>query len=351
MPTREGTAVLLLAGAVFLLATNLMSGLLFVLDALLVSLVLVGAGASLLPLRGLAAIRRAPERGVEGEPVALGITLAAPRGGRFLIVEDGWPGARARALVPQIAPSRPVDVALAVTPSRRGRYVLGPVAVASKGILGLFTAHRRVAAPHTVTIWPRIRPVSPQVLACLAPALDAHAARRTHQAEDLYGVRDFRPGDSLSRVHWRSSARRGALVVREFERPVAAAAMVVLDLDRRQTPERFDAAVRAAASVLHAARGRRAEVVLVGWEEGPVEHRRWEAAMDWLAGAVPCGPPLAEVLPLLARSDRQVIAVASTVATLTVPGVLCILPADDPAVLAGSARGLVYTSDGTVQAW
>jgi uncharacterized protein (DUF58 family) len=351
VPTREGTAVLLLAAAIFLLATNLMSGLLFVLDALLVSLLLVGVGASLLPLRGISVVRDAPDRGVEGTPVPIEVTVTAAHGGRFLIVEDGGPGARARALVPQVSAGRPVSLPLQVAAVRRGRHALGPVEVTSKGILGLFTSRRRFTAPQTVTIWPRIRPVTPQVLAHLAPALDAHAARRTHLAEDLYGVRDFQPGDSIARIHWRSSARRGSLVVREFERPVAAAATIVLDLDRRQAPERLDAAVRAAASVLQAALERRAEVVLVGWEETRVEHRQWEAAMDWLAGVVPSGPPLTEVLAALEGAGRQVVAIASSAAAGFGPGVLPIVPADDVALRSGTTGGLVYTSDGTVQAW
>lgn len=351
MPTREGTAVLVLAAAIFLLATNLMSGLLFVLDALLVSLLLVGVGASLLPLRGLSVARHAPGRGVEGTPVPIEVTVAAARGGRFLIVEDGWTGGRARALLPQVSAGRPATVALEVTPARRGRYVLGPVEITSKGLLGLFTARRRFTAPHVLTVWPRPRPVTPRVLAHLAPALEAQAARRTRQAEDFYGVRDYQRGDSVSRIHWRSSARRGALVVREFERPVADAATIVLDLDRRQAPERLDAAVRAAASVLQAARERRAEVVLVGWEETLVEHRQWEAAMDWLAGVVPSGPPLAEVLAALGGSGRQVVAIASAAVSGIGPDVLCIVPADDAAGQRGATGGLVYTSDGTVEAW
>jgi uncharacterized protein (DUF58 family) len=164
-------------------------------------------------------------------------------------------------------------------------------------------------------------------------------------------VRDFRPGDSPAHIHWRSSARRGSLVVREFERPLAPAATIVLDLDRRQAPERLDAAVRAAAAVLQAALERRAEVVLGGWAETWVEHRQWEAAMDWLAVVVPCGPPLAEVLAALVGAERQVVAIASSAVSGFGPEVLCIVPADE-APLAGGATGrLVYTADGTVQAW
>jgi hypothetical protein len=139
--------------------------------------------------------------------------------------------------------------------------------------------------------------------------------------------------------------------VREFERPRTPTATLVIDLDRRQSLTRLDGAVRAAASVMRVARDRGVEMVLVGWEEGPVEHRQWETAMDWLAGVVPCGPPLSEVLPGIATSGGNVIVVSSTPAVPAAVGMTLILPAEDLASADGAYTGLVYTDDGTVQAW
>lgn len=353
MPTREGTGVALLVAAVFLLATNLMSGLLFALDALLTSLLVVGAASSFLPLRGMRVRRRAPLRGTEGTPLLVDVTLSSAGGGRVLSVEDGWPGVRARAVLPQIVPGVPAPVSLALQPARRGRYALGPVEVLSRGMLGLVAARRRFPVFDRVTIWPQVQPVPPQVLSALAPALEGQTAGdRTHQPEELYGVRDYQSGDSLARIHWRSSARRGALVVREFERTTGPAAAVVVDLDRRQPPPRLDAAVRAAASLFHAAKERQADVALVGWEETLIEHRVWEAAMDWLAGVVPCAPPLAEVLPVLGASRRSLIVVAATASLPPVaPGVIPVLPAEDVAGQQGTYAGLVYSADGAVRPW
>ncbi|MDR7520982.1 MAG: DUF58 domain-containing protein [Armatimonadota bacterium] len=353
MPTREGTAVLVLAGAVFLLATNLMSGLLFVLDALLVSLFAVGMGTSVLPLRRLRVSRDLPERGVEGAALPFEVTLAASAAGRFLVVEDGWPGARGRALVEQVAPGMPAAATITVTPPRRGRYAVGPVVIASRGLLGLFTARRHLHADGHIVIWPQTQPVPSQVLAALAPALEGRQpAGRSRQPDDLYGVRDYQPGDSLARVHWRSSARRGTLVTREYQQEQAPDVTVVVDLDRRQSPARLDAAVRAAASLLRAARERYALAAVAGWADGPVEHRGWEAAMDWLAAAVPCGPPVAEVLSHLARPGRALIVVAATAHGIRAgAGVIPVVPAADAAAGQRPWGGLVYTDDGMVQAW
>ncbi len=352
MPTREGTGIAILAAAIFLLATNLMSGLMFVLDALLVSLLCVGVGGSVWPLHRLRATRRTPERGTEGVGVPIEITLEAARGGRFFAVEDGWTGVRARAVAPHLAPGVPTSITITPKDARRGEYLIGPVEVTSRGMLGLFTARRRIAASgtHRITIWPRTRPVPAQVLAYLAPALEGQQADRTREPADFYGVRDYHAGDSLARVHWRSSLRRGSLVVREFEAPRAAAATLVIDLDRRQSPRRLDAAVRAAASVLRLAHDRRVDMVLMGWDERPVEHRQWEAAMDWLAGVVPCGLPLGDTLPAMVGPGGRVIVVASTPVVPAMTGLMAIVPAEDLASSDASPR-LVYTEDGAVQAW
>jgi uncharacterized protein (DUF58 family) len=351
VPTREGTVIALLVAALFLLATNLMSGLLFVLDAMLASLLLVGGVTAMLPLRGLQASRQAPARAVEGEPVVLDVTLTPAHGGRFLIVEDGWEGARVRAVVPHVARGTRLHIALPVTPARRGRHTVGPIDVVCRGTVGLFAARRRLHVEHRITIWPRTQPVPPQALAQLAPALEASGtAERTREREDLYGLREYQPGDDLSRIHWRSSARRGTLVVREFERPLRAVTTVVLDLDRRQGSERLDAAVRAAASVLRLVTSRGADVVLTGWEDGLVERRDWEAAMDWLSGVTPSGPPLTDVLQALDPRSASIIAVASTTEVTAAPAVTLIVPADD-AALPGAAQRLIYRSDGTVLAW
>jgi hypothetical protein len=92
-------------------------------------------------------------------------------------------------------------------------------------------------------------------------------------------------------------------------------------------------------------------MVLAAWDAGLVEHRQWETAMDWLAAVAPCGPPLAEALPVLAEPGRPVIAVCSTPSIPAAVGVTPILPAEDLADAPGAYAGLVYTGDGTVQAW
>jgi uncharacterized protein (DUF58 family) len=328
-----------------------MSGLLFVLDALLISLLCAGAATSFWPLRGISVSRSAPPRSVEGEAVPLELSLTATSVARFVAALDGWQGAVARVLVPEIGPGAAVTVQVIPTAPRRGVFALGPVRLESRGLVGLFIARRRAGVPGRMIVWPRTRQVPPQALTRLASVLESIAADRTREPEEFYGVRDYRQGDSLAHVHWRSSARRGALVVREFERPRAVAATLVLDLDRRQAPGRLDAAVRAAASVLRLARDRHVDMVVTGWDGGLVAFRGWEPAMDWLARVTPSGPPVAEILPALGAPGRHLIVVAASADPALPADVTPVLPADELASSGRSYSGLVYTEDGMVQAW
>ncbi len=92
-----------------------------------------------------------------------------------------------------------------------------------------------------------------------ARRLEAFAGTQRRQrpgAEgDFYGVREWRSGDGRRLIHWRSSARLGKLVVRQFERPRTRDVAVVLDLWQPERPaaehaENVELAVSFAATVL-----------------------------------------------------------------------------------------------------
>ena len=82
---------------------------------------------------------------------------------------------------------------------------------------------------------------------------------------ELHSVREYVEGESLRKVHWRSTARRGRLMVKELEDAPRDEVAVLLDGDERAgTGESFDVAVRAAGSILqaHVRRGRRCALVV-----------------------------------------------------------------------------------------
>ena len=113
-------------------------------------------------------------------------------------------------------------------------------------------------------------------------------------------MREYEQGESLRKVHWRSTAHRGQLMVKELEDAPRDEIAVLLDGDAAvvagEPPETtFDVAVRAAGSILlaHVRRKRRCVLVLnsAAREEQPVgsEAGDWPRALELLAAAEPTG--------------------------------------------------------------
>jgi uncharacterized protein (DUF58 family) len=108
---------------------------------------------------------------------------------------------------------------------------------------------------------------------------------------ELFGVREYRPGDPLRRIHWRSSARLGELVVREYEPPGVQTVGIFCDPDP-PTREVADQVARLAASEAWDCIRGGGRVVL--WGPGlepsqPSEARSLWALLEWLAKYP--GPP------------------------------------------------------------
>jgi uncharacterized protein (DUF58 family) len=100
---------------------------------------------------------------------------------------------------------------------RRGPVGAHAWVVESSDPVGMFRGRRTSADFEVALVLPRFTSLArrPQ-----ARELEASvAAPRAGSGTELFGVREYRPGDSLRRIHWRSSARRGELVVREYEPP------------------------------------------------------------------------------------------------------------------------------------
>ena len=104
---------------------------------------------------------------------------------------------------------------------------------------------------------------------------------------DFHSVREYEQGESLRRVHWPTSARRGQLMVKELEDSPRDSVVVLLDCDpvgaAGEPPDSsFDAAVRAAGSILqlYARRGRTATLVTTGSDRRLVSVRAGESDFD-----------------------------------------------------------------------
>ena len=133
--------------------------------------------------------------------------------------------------VPAILPGGDVEVRMEAWPTRRGRLRLVGATLARPDPFGLFRAFIRVPAPQSLAVLPRRYPV---------PDLDLPGTRKYQQggvalaasvgdSEEFASLRDYRPGDPLRRIHWRSWARAGKPIVKEYQDEFFVRHALVLD--------------------------------------------------------------------------------------------------------------------------
>jgi uncharacterized protein (DUF58 family) len=145
-------------------------------------------------------------------------------------------------------------------------------------------------------------------------------ARHELARSDFHGLRQYRPGDSLRWIHWRTSARRGQLMVKEYEDVPGEDLVVVFDPTGPDGPA-FERAVTLAASIVREwcqRRGDRLIVAIAGREPevlegvtGPEHGRRVMEALAVVAAQPACGADLGDLVrPLVPRTASAVVVAA-----------------------------------------
>jgi len=123
------------------------------------------------------------------------------------------------------------DVRLELVPLQRGILRFAHVTVARPDPLGIFRSFKRVAAPQTVLILPRRYVLPPIALPGLVKYQEGGVALAANvgSSEEFVALRDYRHGDPLRHIHWRSWAKTGRPIVKEFEDEFFVRHALVLD--------------------------------------------------------------------------------------------------------------------------
>lgn len=179
-----------------------------------------------LAVRGLRFERSVPPTVSIGEPVTVEtIVWSEKRLKRPLVsIEDVLPpslAVRDRKPALPVAPSfdQPIKTRFTFRPMRRGRYRWKNLVVRGTDALGLVTMERSYTAdPVELTVCPVPLPVSVDVHPTLGWGVSELESGRTRGSGiETRGVREYAYGDELRHVHWRSSARLGKIMVREYD--------------------------------------------------------------------------------------------------------------------------------------
>ncbi|HEY3106874.1 MAG TPA: DUF58 domain-containing protein [Gaiellaceae bacterium] len=184
----------------------------------------------------------------------------------------------------------------------RGRYPIESVTAVLEDPFGLERTEIALAAGESLLVYPRLVDLEGLFSDSGAHALEGRRLLlRRPTGFDLHSVRDYQQGESLRRVHWPSTAKRGHLMVKELEDAPRDETAVLLDADAASlvgaAPDStFELQVRAAGSILkaHAAKGRRA-ALLINSASRPYQRVHsfdgdWLRALELLAAVEPDGP-------------------------------------------------------------
>lgn len=155
------------------------------------------------------------------------------------------------AELPPVPANGESEVQISVTPLRRGLLRLESLTLARTDPFGLFRAFVKFPAPETMLILPRRYPLPPIILPGSMKFQEGGVALASNvgQSDEFVSLREYRRGDPLRRIHWRSWARIGKPIVREFEDEFFARHALVLDtFSDEPFSETFEEAVTVAAS-------------------------------------------------------------------------------------------------------
>jgi uncharacterized protein (DUF58 family) len=265
--TREGRAFLFVTVGVGLAAVNTANNLLYLVLGLLLSLLLVSGVLSDLALWKLQIKRNLPVRLFVGNRSIVDIALLNEK--RWLSsvsVEvadeiDGVETEAARFL--RVAPGTTELAPYGFEAKRRGVFELGTMQVLTRFPFGLIEKGYTMYLPDEIIVYPRLldRVATPPVRPMSGDAAPMHQTGRG--SEFAGSVRFYREGDEARDIHWKRTASRGELVVREHEQDSSALVtltvenLLVSGVDENEWRERFEQSISeiATAAAAYLAQG------------------------------------------------------------------------------------------------
>ncbi len=176
-----------------------------------------------------------------------------------------------RVPVPALAPGASARVEISTTPARRGWLRFNAVRLLRPDPLGLLRARCRVPLREELLALPRRHPL---------PRLHLHSQRHYQKggvslahavgdSQEFASVRDYRPGDPRRHIHWRSFARTGHLIVKEYQDEYFDRHALAIDTHLEEADDAlFDALISVAASIAAGERPRDSilDVIFAGTE-------------------------------------------------------------------------------------
>jgi len=230
--TREGKYFVAITIGIGLAAINTGNNLLYLLLGWLLSMIMASGVLSDLALKNLSIRRRPPGRIFAGRPflMEISVTNDKRRLASYSIEVEDLVGGRVldkKCYFLKIPASKSQKTSYRHTFARRGMYSYGGFRVATRFPFALFTKRRQIYAPGEVLVFPAVFDLPPP--APKARQLGDTMVPKLGRSGEFFGLREYRDGDDRRSIHWRSSARSGRLLVREFEEEAEKRTTLIID--------------------------------------------------------------------------------------------------------------------------
>jgi uncharacterized protein (DUF58 family) len=225
------------AGVIALVGWVLNVGQLYWMAAALGLLPTAGRLVAALEQRGVEVQRRMPSAAHQGDRVTVRLEVRnhTPLPKLHLSLLDSPP--------PGLEPDSPEPLPVHLAPHgrdsaeytlrlrRRGYHTLERVQVLTTDPLGLVQQAGQVTLPSRILVYPRVVALPPQALPpdIGGGSAPIDTAERKGAGASFFGIREYRPGDPLRHVHWRTAARLGRLAVVEWEAEESREALLAVD--------------------------------------------------------------------------------------------------------------------------
>ncbi|MBN2169258.1 MAG: DUF58 domain-containing protein [Actinobacteria bacterium] len=333
---KRAVVLLLVSISLFLIATTIRSGWLYLVSSALVALVLLGVSSGLRSTRGLEIERTCAGEIFEGEKLTVRLRVKnSSRSGKYFLsltdfqflpsklktAQEIWRSqgrfAHAHGLVAglrrwrksaaekgltttvgieSLGPHESIDLKYQMNAARRGLYLETKLEISSSGIFENVHVKSTKMFASELVVYPRTCPMEsfPFHVVDYASSVRPFESSRKGAGLDYFGVRDYSPGDSLRHIHWKSSAKQGKLIVREYQHEYQYSLGMLLLLQRPRFGDpvnnSLEDGLRIAASVIRHLEMTGSSPWLAAFEDGRInvyEHSGPYELMKSLAMYVP----------------------------------------------------------------
>lgn len=120
-----------------------------------------------------------------------------------------------------------------ITAKYRGLYNLGPIDIEISDALGILTRKRRIYSDTYFKVYPRIHNIEKINLKSMQSYGTLTTKQKTFEDNTIVSdIRKYSPGDSIKRIHWKVSAKKGDLLIKNYEMTGSAATYIFLDFKK-----------------------------------------------------------------------------------------------------------------------